>query len=342
MNSFFKTIFWGNTVLDYLIALAGIVLAFFVVKLIRNVAVQKLKQLTARTHTIADDLLIGALEKFLVPFVYILANYAIITQLKLSEKLQNVLHVALVVVITFYSIRLINFLIHAGVQLYMQQKNEPPERVKQLNGILLVLKVLVWLAGFIILIDNLGYDMTTLIAGLGVGGIAIALAAQNILGDLFSYLVIFFDKPFTLGDLVKVEAITGTVEKIGLRSTRIRTDQKTIVTVPNKKMVDTILDNLTLRTQRKAEIRLELQVHTNSKQIEELIAKADMLLQQQEEIESYTVVLNDIGAKSIILHIDYFTQTIEFARFQEIKQTINLHLLRFMESLSIELAGNQQ
>ena len=131
MNSFFKTIFWGNSVLDYLIVLGGIVLAFFVVKLIRNVAVQKLKQLTARTHTIADDLLIGALEKFLVPFVYILANYAIITQLRLSEKLQNVLHVALVVVITFYSIRLINFLIHAGVQLYMQQKNEPSERVKQ-------------------------------------------------------------------------------------------------------------------------------------------------------------------------------------------------------------------
>ncbi len=186
------------------------------------------------------------------------------------------------------------------------------------------------------------FNISNLITGLSIVTAAIALATRESLENLIASFIIFFDKPFTLGDLVKVEAITGTVEKIGLRSTRIRTDQKTIVTVPNKKMVDTILDNLTLRTQRKAEIRLELEVHTNSKQIEELIAKADMLLQQQEEIESYTVVLNDIGAKSIILHIDYFTQTIDFARFQEIKQGINLHLLRFMETLSIELAGNQQ
>lgn len=185
------------------------------------------------------------------------------------------------------------------------------------------------------------FNISNLITGLSIVTAAIALATRESLENLIASFIIFFDKPFTLGDLVKVETITGTVEKIGLRSTRIRTDQKTIVTVPNKKMVDTILDNLTLRTQRKAEIRLELQVQTNSKQIEELIAKADMLLQQQEEIESYTVILNDISAKSIILHIDYFTQTIEFARFQEIKQTINLHLLRFMEALSIELAGNQ-
>lgn len=185
------------------------------------------------------------------------------------------------------------------------------------------------------------FNISNLITGLSIVTAAIALATRESLENLIASFIIFFDRPFTLGDLVKVEAITGTVEKIGLRSTRIRTDQKTLVTVPNKKMVDTILDNLTLRTQRKADIRLELHVQTNSKQLEELIAKIEMLLQQQEEIESHSVVLNEIGAKSIIMQIDYFTQTIEFARFQEIKQSIHLHILRFMEALAIELAGNQ-
>lgn len=203
-------------------------------------------------------------------------------------------------------------------------------------------KVVVLLIGILMFTKFVfNFNISNLITGLSIVTAAIALATRESLENLIASFIIFFDKPFTLGDLVKVEAITGTVEKIGLRSTRIRTDHKTIVTVPNKKMVDTIVDNLTLRTQRKAEIRLELHVQTNSQLIEELIAKAEMLLQQQEEIESYTVVLNDIGAKSIILHIDYFTQPIEFARFQEIKQNINLHLLRFMEALSIELAGNQ-
>lgn len=185
------------------------------------------------------------------------------------------------------------------------------------------------------------FDISSLITGLSIVTAAVALATRESLENLIASFIIFFDKPFTLGDLVKVEGVTGTVEKIGLRSTRIRTEQKTFLTMPNKKMVDSILDNLTLRTQRKAEIRLELNVKSTAKQIDELIAKIEMLLQQQEEIETSTVVLNDLTGKSMIIHVDYFTQTIEFARFQEIKQTINLNILRMMEGLGIELTGNQ-
>ncbi len=186
------------------------------------------------------------------------------------------------------------------------------------------------------------FYVTNLITGLSIVTAAIALATRESLENLIASFIIFFDKPFTTGDLVKVESIIGTVEKIGLRSTRIRTDQKTMVTMPNKKMVDSILDNLTLRTQRKAEIKLELHVQTSPHKIDQLIAKADMLLQQQEEIQTHTVVLNEIGLKSITVLVEYFTGTIEFNRFQELKQEVNLHLLRSMESLQLELAGNKE
>ncbi|XVJ66697.1 MAG: mechanosensitive ion channel [Lacibacter sp.] len=186
------------------------------------------------------------------------------------------------------------------------------------------------------------FNVTNLITGLSIVTAAIALATRESLENLIASFIIFFDKPFTVGDLVKVEAITGTVEKIGLRSTRIRTDQKTYVTMPNKKMVDSILDNLSLRTQRKAEIRLELSVQTSSHKINELLAKAEMLLQQQEEIQTHSVVLNDIGLKSITILIEYFTAPIDFTRFQQLKQEMNLHLLRSMEDLQIELAGSKE
>jgi MscS family membrane protein len=186
------------------------------------------------------------------------------------------------------------------------------------------------------------FNVTNLITGLSIVTAAIALATRESLENLIASFIIFFDKPFTVGDLVKVEAITGTVEKIGLRSTRIRTDQKTYVTMPNKKMVDSILDNLSLRSQRKAEIKLELQVHTPAQKIDALLAKADMLLQQQEDIQTYSVVLNDIGLKSITVLVEYFTGPIEFNRFQQLKQTMNLHLLRTMEDLQIELAGSKE
>jgi MscS family membrane protein len=185
------------------------------------------------------------------------------------------------------------------------------------------------------------FNVANLITGLSIVTAAIALATRESLENLIASFIIFFDKPFTVGDLVKVESITGNVEKIGLRSTRIRTDQKTYVTMPNKKMVDSILDNLSLRTQRKAEIKLELCVHTLPEQIDQLLAKADMLLQQQEEIQTHTVVLNEIGFKSITVLIEYFTNPIEFNRYQLLKQEMNLNLLRGMHSLQIELTGNK-
>jgi MscS family membrane protein len=183
------------------------------------------------------------------------------------------------------------------------------------------------------------FNVTNLITGLSIVTAAVALATRESLENLIASFIIFFDKPFTAGDLVKVENITGTVEKIGLRSTRIRTDQKTYLTMPNKKMVDSILDNLTLRTQRKAEIKLELSVSTSAKQIEELLQNIETILQQQEEVQNQSVVLNEIGLKSVTVLVEYFTEHIEFGRFQQLKQEINLQLLRNLENLQIELAG---
>ena len=109
-----------------------------------------------------------------------------------------------------------------------------------------------------------------MLTGLSIVGAAVALALRESLENLIASFIIFFDKPFTLGDLVKVQNITGNVEKIGLRSTRIRTDQKTYITVPNKQMVDSILDNLSLRTQLKGELRLQVALSTSSSDLEQI------------------------------------------------------------------------
>lgn len=185
----------------------------------------------------------------------------------------------------------------------------------------------------------LNFNISNLITGLSIVTAAVALATRESLENLIASFIIFFDKPFTMGDLVKVENITGNVERIGLRSTRIRTDQKTFITVPNKKMVDSILDNLSLRTQRKAEIRLELSVQTQADQLLQLTEKAGKLLEQNEIIQQGNVFVTEIGLKSITVQVDYFTAVIEFNSFQEIKQTINLELLNILKTLEIELAG---
>lgn len=181
-------------------------------------------------------------------------------------------------------------------------------------------------------------DITTYLAGLSIVAGALALAARESLENLIASFIIFFDKPFQVGDLVKVQSITGTVERIGLRSTRIRTEQKTYVTVPNKQMVDSIMDNLTLRSMRRADLKLELSLQTPPDNIDKAIAGIKSILSEP-VITSYSAFLADITSTAFLVNIEYYTATIPVAEFNLLKQKINLAILRLLDDMHIDLAG---
>jgi MscS family membrane protein len=192
----------------------------------------------------------------------------------------------------------------------------------------------------VLMIFRLGFGISigNFITGISIVTAAIALATRESLENLIASFIIFFDKPFMVGDLVKVQQVTGTVEKIGLRSTRIRTDQKTIVSVPNKQMVDTIVDNLSLRTQRKAEIRLETSMKISAEILQKFI-EAIKTKMNHPQIESSTVFLNDIKPNAFLVHVDFFTAPVSINEFNELKQQKSLEILKLMEDMKIELAG---
>ncbi|MBS1577454.1 MAG: mechanosensitive ion channel, partial [Bacteroidetes bacterium] len=137
---------------------------------------------------------------------------------------------------------------------------------------------------------------------------------------------------------IKVQNVTGVVEKIGLRSTRLRTDQKTYVTVPNKQMVDTILDNLSLRSQRRADLKLEIGLDANTQQMEELVNGIRKIVGRK-EVENSSVYLNDITGQAFIVQTEYYTAPITIKEFNTLRQEINLQVLKLMEELKIEIAG---
>jgi len=198
------------------------------------------------------------------------------------------------------------------------------------NGILLILKFAFHL--------NIG----NLITGLSIAGAAVALSLRESLENLIASFIIFFDKPFTVGDIVKVQNITGTVEKIGLRSTRIRTDQKTFVTMPNKQMVDSIMDNLSLRTQRRAFVQLEIDSDTAPEQIEQLVMAIDKLLQERKDrIENYTVYLSDINKNAFFVPVEFFTAPVPIAEFNAVRQEVNREIINLMRTLGIRLATKE-
>ncbi|HEY8396936.1 MAG TPA: mechanosensitive ion channel domain-containing protein [Flavihumibacter sp.] len=203
-------------------------------------------------------------------------------------------------------------------------------------------KALLVIIGILLVIRfSFNKDITTYLAGLSIVAGALALAARESLENLIASFIIFFDKPFHVGDTVKVHQITGTIERIGLRSTRLRTDQKTYVSVPNKQMVDSIMDNLSLRSQRRADLKLEISLRTSAMKLDYVVAGVKKILTHP-AIENYTCFLSDITANAFLVHIEYYTSMIPQAEFNELKQTINFEILRLLESLDVELAGEQK
>jgi MscS family membrane protein len=184
----------------------------------------------------------------------------------------------------------------------------------------------------------LNEDITKILAGLSLAGAAIALAAKESLENLIASFIIFFDRPFRVGDLLKVQQIQGTVEKIGLRSTRIRTNDKTYVSIPNKQMVDSIVDNFSLRNKRRGELNLNLDLSTTYSQINQLIQELNTDLSNA-QISEKSVLLSDVKLESFLVTVEYFTESISIADFNIVKQNINLKVLALLEKLQIKIAG---
>lgn len=204
-------------------------------------------------------------------------------------------------------------------------------------------KVILVIIGILMILKfGFNFKISSLITGLSLAGAAVALATRESIENLIASFIIFFDKPFSTGDQVKVQNITGTVEKIGLRSTRLRTTQKSFVTVPNKQMVDSILDNTTLQTQRRAFVQLEISAQTPADQMKELVTSIQELLQRRKDkIESYTVFVADIVKNSYVITVEFFTAPIPVADFNEVRQYVNISMIELMNSMNIRLASKE-
>ncbi len=201
-------------------------------------------------------------------------------------------------------------------------------------------KVIVILIGFLLVL-KFGFQQKigNLLTGLSLVGAALALATKESLENLIASFVIFFDKPFTTGDEVKVLQVSGVVEKIGLRSTRIRTSDKTYVSVPNKQMVDTVVDNISMRTKRKVILDLEFNVTTTLEQINVAKLEIEKIFEQQTAIENHTIYFAAIAKTGILLSVEYYTSTIATTNFINLKDTINSQILSIINDLKIEFAA---
>jgi len=351
MNDFLEQVWFDNPVKHYLVV-AGIILFIIILKrYISHYLAGLMFKLVNRIWKDVDkksftNLLIQPLGFFLLILFSIVSlhklNFPTAFNIDIyGHSIKQIVHsigtLILIVSFIWLLLRIIDFI----ATILEKKADLTPE---QSDNQLVVFfrdffKVIIGIVGVLMILDNaFGVNVSSMITGLSIVGAGIALALRESLENLIASFIIFFDKPFTTGDLVKVNNITGTVEKIGLRSTRIRSDQKTYVSVPNKQMVDSVLDNLSLRTQRKGELKLEIGLTTHAADIELLLTGIKNILSKK-EIEDSHVVLSDITGQALIINADYFTAPFTLNEYNAIKQDINLQILKLMESLKVEIAG---
>ncbi|MEO7264926.1 MAG: mechanosensitive ion channel family protein [Ferruginibacter sp.] len=204
------------------------------------------------------------------------------------------------------------------------------------------LRVIIMIIGILLLLRAaFAFDLGKLLTGLSIVGAALALSAKESLENLIASFIIFFDKPFYVGDTLKVNAVTGTVERIGLRSTRIRTTDKTLVTVPNKQMVDSIVDNHSMRSQRRAEIKLELDKSIPAEKLLPFMeAVKNALAEKKEALIKFSLFVTEISKSGNTLTLEYFTPPITSGEFNKLKQQVNLDIKKIMDEQQVKFSDS--
>lgn len=340
MNDFFQEEYYHNTVLDYCIALGIILIGFVLVRVIKSVVLTRFKKISDRTTGNFDNYIYNSIARFGVPALYIVVVYVGLNYLTLVEKVQDVLHVALTVAVTFLIIRLISTLIQSLLEAYVRRKSEDhaDERVRQLGGLLLIINIIVWVVGLVFLFDNMGYNVTAVIAGLGVGGIAIALAAQNILGDLFNYFVIFFDKPFEIGDFIIIDDKLGSVEYIGIKTTRLASLSGEQLIFSNSDLTESRIHNYKKMEKRRVVFTIRTPLDTPLEKVKKIPGLLKSAVTTQDRVIFDRAHFLSYGEFSLNFEVVYYVLSSDYNVYMDVQQQVNYQIYEALEALEVPFA----
>jgi small-conductance mechanosensitive channel len=331
--------FLNNTARQWIIALvaAGIVLA--VLRIGHAVVLNRLKVISGRTETPWDDIAAHILEKTKGFFVLVMAVYAASLALSVPNTIQSVTNRVTVFVLLIQA----GIWASTGVRLVLTRYREEEladdaAAATTVAALTFIGRLLVWSAVLLVALDNVGVDVTTLLAGLGVGGIAVALAVQNILGDLFASLSIVLDKPFVLGDFLIVDEHLGAVEYVGLRTTRIRSLSGEQLVFSNNDLLNSRIRNFGRMNERRVVFTIGVTYQTPREQLKKIPLIIRDAVESQQQTRFDRSHFSKYGDFSLVFETVYYIQVPDYNTYMDIQQTVNLYLHERFDTEGIEFA----
>ncbi len=330
--------FLRNRVSDYAVFLAILLGGVIAVQFLRWAVLHRLRVLAEKTATTLDDFLIAMFRKMLLPLAYYGVFYLASTTLVLSPFLEKAIHIGGVVLLTFLAVQFLIAISRYGIRTYVEKQGEDALREHAVAGLLMMIRVIAWILGSVFLLDNLGFRISTVVAGLGISGIAVALAAQAILGDLFSYVTIMFDRPFEIGDFIIVGDSMGVVQKLGIKSTRLSSLGGEQIILSNKDLTDSRVRNYKRMERRRVLFQLGVTYQTRSDQMREIPGLIRDIVSGIEDAVFDRAHFASYGDFSLVFEVVYYVIGNDYNKYMDIQQQINYRVQEEFEARKIEFA----
>ncbi len=329
----------GNALWLWLLAVAAAVLVYGALRLVQKHLLKRLRGLSERTHTIADDVLVEVLRATKRFFVAVLAILLVSPLLELSGTAADLRRwlvvIALTVQVGLWGQRTVT------VWLEIQRErllDSDPGAVNTLQGLSYLFRLALWAAVVLLMLDNLGYNVSALLAGLGIGGIAVALALQNVLGDLFASLSITLDKPFVTGDFIIVGDLLGTVSHVGLKTTRVTSLSGEQLVFSNSDLLASRIRNYKRMQERRVVFAFGVLYQTAVRELEEIPALVRRIVDDTENTRFDRAHFKEFGDSAYVFEVVYYVLQPDYNLYMDCQQRINLELCRAFEERGIEFA----
>lgn len=337
-GSFLDKVILGNTVIKYFAAAGMFTAGMFILWLLNKYVVKRLEVMAAKTDTKLDDFVVTLVENIITPLLYVGTFFLALNTLKIDDTARFVINKIGIVILTYFAIQTAVSLINFIVNEILTKNDRDETRVKSVKGLMVLVKGLVWLVGIILLLDNMGYKVSTIVAGLGIGGIAVALAAQAVLGDLFSYISIVFDKPFQPGDFIVVDNHMGTVENIGIKTTRIRSVDGEEIIFSNSNLTNSRVKNYKRMISRRVVLTLGVTYDTPLEKLKKIPDIIKTIIASEKDVNFDRAHFNNFGGSSLDFEVVYIVDGNDYNRYMDIKQSINFKIAEEFQKLKVDFA----
>ncbi|MFH0833872.1 MAG: mechanosensitive ion channel family protein [Patescibacteria group bacterium] len=334
------TIFWGIRADKYLTAFGVLVGILLISWIWKRYILRNFKKLASKTATDLDDTLVAVLDEVPTYFYLFIGLFVAFYFLGITDKnIIKIVNEVFLIVVSFRVIAILQkFISYTLRRVWSRDGKVIEEKETALHGVKIVTNIVLWSVGFLIILNSLGFNISTLAASLGIGGVAIAFALQNILGDLFSSFAIYFDKPFQIGDQIMIGTDTGRVKKIGLKTTRITTMQGEELVIGNKELTSTSIKNFKKMKKRRVAFTIGVVYSTPLKKLKKIPGIIKIIIEKNELAEFERVHFYQFGDSSLNFEVVYFVKSKEYLDYMNLQQEINFAILAAFEKEKVEMA----